>query len=150
MNEQELPRKVAQRLEEGLETISPAVSRRLATAREAALSRVQRADALVGRSSSGTVGGALLASAPGRFLDRRILAPALALVLVLLGVLYWQQAQRVHQYRADARDYASARYADIDALDADVLGEELPVTAYLDQGFEVWLYHHSPASEQLP
>jgi hypothetical protein len=145
VNEQELPRKVAQRLEEGLETISPAISRRLATAREAALARVHGGEALVGRSA-----GALLAGAPGRFLDRRILAPALALVLALLGVLYWQQAQRVHQYHADAREYADARYADIDALDADVLGEELPVTAYLDQGFEVWLYHHSPASERRP
>ena len=149
MNEQELPRKVAQRLEEGLETISPAISRRLATAREAALARVHGGEALVGRSANGTVGAAL-AGAPGRFLDRRILAPALGLVLVLLGVLYWQQAQRVYREYANAREYADARYADIDDLDADVLGEELPVTAYLDQGFEVWLYHHSPASERQP
>jgi hypothetical protein len=141
VNEQELPRKVAQRLEEGLETIPPAISRRLRTAREAALARVQGREVLVARSANGTAGGAL-AGAPGRFLDRRILAPALALVLALLGVLYWQQAQRVQQ------DHADAPYADIGDFDADVLGDELPVTAYLDQGFEVWLYHHSPASEQ--
>jgi len=137
VNEQELPRKVAQRLEEGLETIPPAVSRRLRTAREAALARIQGGEVLVGRSPGGA-----LAGAPGRFLDRRLLAPALALVLALLGVLYWQQAQRVQH------DYADARDADIGDFDADVLGDELPVTAYLDQGFEVWLYHHSPASEQ--
>jgi hypothetical protein len=137
VNEQELPRKVAQRLEEGLEAIPPAVSYRLRAARDAALARVQGRELLVGRSRAGA-----LAGAPGRFLDRRFLAPALALVLALLGVLYWQQAQRVQQ------NYADTRYADIDDLDADVLGDELPVTAYLDQGFEVWLYHHSPASEQ--
>jgi hypothetical protein len=33
-------------------------------------------------------------------------------------------------------------------VDADVLAEELPVTAYLDQGFEVWLYHATAATEQ--
>jgi hypothetical protein len=33
-------------------------------------------------------------------------------------------------------------------VDADVLVEELPVTAYLDQGFEVWLYHATAATEQ--
>lgn len=136
MNQQELPRKVAQRLEEGLETIPPAIARRLRTAREAALARVQGDEVLVGRSRGGT-----LAGAPGRFVDRRLLAPALALVLALLGVLYWQQAQRVQQN-------ADARYADMGDLDADVLGDELPVTAYLDQGFEIWLYHHSPAREQ--
>jgi hypothetical protein len=136
VNQQELPHKVAQRLEEGLETIPPAIARRLRTAREASLARAQGGEVLVGRSRGGT-----LAGAPGRFVDRRLLAPALALVLALLGVLYWQQAQRVQQN-------ADARYADIGDLDADVLGEELPVTAYLDQGFEIWLYHHSPAREQ--
>ena len=137
MNEQELPRKVAQRLEEGLETLPPAIARRLRTAREAALARVEGYEIPVGRSPVG-----VLAGPPGRYRDRRLLAPVLALVLVLLGVLYWQQAQRVQQ------DYANAQFADIGDLDADELGDELPVTAYLDQGFEVWLYHHSPASAQ--
>jgi hypothetical protein len=138
VNEQELPRKVAQRLEEGLDTIPPAISYRLRAAREAALARVEGREVLVGRSAAGA-----LAGAPGRRFNPRILAPALALVLALLGMLYWQQAQqRLEQNHADAR------YADIGDFDADVLADELPVTAYLDQGFEVWLYHHSSASEQ--
>jgi hypothetical protein len=138
VNQQELPRKVAQRLEEGLETIPPAISYRLRSAREAALARAHAAEVLVGGSPAGA-----LAGGPARWLNRRLAAPALALVLVVLGMLYWQQAQQRLQ-----QDHADARYADIGGLDADVLADELPVTAYLDQGFEVWLYHHSPASEQ--
>lgn len=138
MNEQELPRKVAQRLEEGLETIPPAITYRLRAAREAALAHVEAPEVLVGGSPAGA-----LAGGPGRWLNRRLAAPALALVLAVLGMLYWQQAQQRLQ-----QDQAKARYADIGGFDADVLADELPVTAYLDQGFEVWLYHHSPASEQ--
>jgi hypothetical protein len=33
--------------------------------------------------------------------------------------------------------------ADYAELDAQVLSDELPVTAYLDTGFEVWLHHHA-------
>jgi uncharacterized protein DUF3619 len=35
----------------------------------------------------------------------------------------------------------STAKADLAELDAQVLSDELPVTAYLDQGFEVWLDH---------
>jgi hypothetical protein len=29
-----------------------------------------------------------------------------------------------------------------------VLTDDLPVVAYLDPGFEIWLYHHSPATAE--
>jgi hypothetical protein len=52
-------------------------------------------------------------------------------------VVYWQQAQRVQLHA----------YADNVEVDAEVLTDELPVTAYLDRGFEIWLYHETPASD---
>jgi hypothetical protein len=130
VNEQELGRKVAQRLEAGLDDI-PARSRyRLELARAAALARAQDRALPLGAAQ----GNVLTAAGLGP----RVLAPALTLVLLLAGVLYWQQAQRIQQ----------PGYADNADLDSALLSDELPVTAYLDQGFEIWLYHQTPASEE--
>jgi hypothetical protein len=59
-----------------------------------------------------------------------------ALVLAML-IIYWQQLQQpIHT--ADNAD-----------IDAQMLSDDLPVTAYTDLGFEVWLREHSPGpSEQ--
>ena len=126
MNEQELGRKVAHLLEAGLDDIPARQRYRLELARTAALARAQDRLAATGSRDGTAVLG---------ILRRRIAAPALALVLLLAGMLYWQQAQRV-------------QHSDDDDVDALVLTDELPVTAYLDHGFEIWLYHQSPASEQ--
>ena len=128
MNEQELGRKVAQALEAGLDDIPARHRYRLGLARAAALARAQ--DRVL---PLGTPQGHLLAAVWGR----RLLAPALALVLLLTGVVYWQQAQRIQPTYADTAD-----------VDTELLTDELPVTAYLDQGFEIWLYHETPASEE--
>lgn len=132
MNPQDLPRKLAQRLEEGLDSLSPVVAFRLRAARETALARARGGETVVERSAVG-----VLAGGASRNSGRRMLAPAVALVLALLGMLYWQQAHRLQHGGAEPPD-----------IDADLLTEELPVSAYLDRGFEVWLYHSTPASEQ--
>jgi hypothetical protein len=129
VNEQELGRKVAQLLEAGLDDIPPRPRYLLEQARTAALTHAR--DRVL---PLGTAQGNALAAGLGR----RVLAPALALVVLLAGVLYWQQAQRVHQ----------PSYADNADVDTQVLTEELPVTAYLDRGFEIWLYHETPAAQQ--
>jgi hypothetical protein len=126
VNEQELGRKVARLLEAGLDDIPARQRYRLELARTAALARAQDRLAAAGARDGSAVLG---------FLRHRVVAPALALVLLLAGMLYWQQAQRVQP-------------SDHDDVDALVLTDELPVTAYLDHGFEIWLYHQSPASEQ--
>ena len=128
MTAQDLPRKLVQRLEEGLDGLPPAAAYRLRAARETALERARGAQTLVTRSSAGVLAGGA---------GRRMLAPGIALVLALLGMLYWQQAQRLHRNSIESPD-----------IDAELLTEELPVSAYLDQGFEVWLYHSTSASEQ--
>jgi hypothetical protein len=128
VNEQELGHKIAQALEAGLDDIPARHRYRLGLARAAAVARAQ--DRVL---PLGTPQGHLLTAG----WSRRLLAPALALVLLLTGVVYWQQAQRIQPTYADNPD-----------VDTQVLTDELPVTAYLDQGFEIWLYHQTPASEE--
>jgi hypothetical protein len=126
VNEQELASRIAQRLEQSLDDLPPRTRYRLELARTAALARAQ--DAAVPLES---LGGGTVAAALGR----RLAAPALALVLLAAGVVYWQQAQH--------RGHPSGNDADVDSA---LLTDELPVTAYLDQGFEIWLYHDTPAA----
>lgn len=54
----------------------------------------------------------------------RVLLPVLLLVAGLLAIYTWQVEQRA---------------ADIEELDAMLLTSDLPIDAYLDRGFEVWL-----------
>jgi hypothetical protein len=54
-------------------------------------------------------------------------------------MLFWQQ---------QTRQVAPTQYADFADVDAEVLTDDLPVVAYLDPGFEIWLYHHSPATAE--
>jgi hypothetical protein len=51
------------------------------------------------------------------------------LILGLSVIVVWQRQP------APQPDYTE--------LDTQVLTDELPVTAYLDTGFEVWMYHHA-------
>jgi hypothetical protein len=117
MNEEDLAESIVRKLDEGLDSLPSGTLYRLRRARDAALSRAH-----LGESES-----RLPASA--RLLDRRVLIPLFALILGLSLVVVW------HQQSAPQPDYAE--------LDAQVLSDELPVTAYLDTGFEVWLYHYA-------
>lgn len=118
MNERELAESVVRRLDEGLESLPAGTLYRLRLARDAALSRAH-----LGASASwGSP------DAP-RLLGRRLLVPVFGLMLALSLLIVWHQQSTVQA------DYAE--------LDAQVLSDELPVTAYLDTGFEVWLHHHA-------
>ena len=130
MNEQDLGKRIAQRLDGGLDAISSSVIYRLRAAREAALERAHQHEPAIG-----LVGGTL-SGMPGWLSNRRFLAPLTALVLAIL-IIYWQQLQQ------------PAHTADNADIDAQMLSDDLPVTAYTDLGFEVWLREHSPRpSEQ--
>lgn len=124
MNDQELAARIVRQLDLSLEDLPPRTVYRLRAAREAALARAS------GQES--------VAPAPVRFgargqtlsmLNRRLLVPVFALIVGLSAVLLWRQDT------PPSSDYAE--------LDAQVLADELPVTAYLDTGFEIWLYHHT-------
>jgi hypothetical protein len=115
MNERELAEGVVRKLDEGLESLPAGTLYRLRLARDAALSRAH-------------LGTAAPLDAP-RLLGRRLLIPVFGLMLALSLLVVW------HQQSAMQPDYAE--------IDAQVLSDELPVTAYLDSGFEVWLHHHA-------
>ena len=126
MKEKDLGPRVASHLDQGVEHLPAAVVYRLRTAREAALAHA-REPALTHAGLGTLAGGPAV---------RRVVLP-LAALLLLLTMFYWQSLQQ------------PSHNGDVAELDADVLTDDLPVRAYLDQGFEVWLYHHSPpAAEQ--
>jgi len=120
MNEENFAERVAKHLDSGLDDLPAGTLYRLRLAREKALSQV-RDDELpdVPRAAAATL------------LSRRLLVPVFAVILMLSGLVVWQQ-QSIQSTRTELAE-----------LDAQVLSDELPVTAYLDQGFEVWLHHHT-------
>jgi hypothetical protein len=127
MTEQDLARRIARHLDEGTDQLPPSVLYKLRAARETALERAKE-PALT------HLGGGLLAGSAG---GRRLVGPLAGLVLLLLMVFYWQSLQQ-----------QSGQMNELAELDANVLTDDLPVTAYLDQGFEVWLYHHGTPDSQ--
>jgi hypothetical protein len=129
MNEQDLAKRIVSKLDEGLTDLSSGALYRLRVAHEAALSRAN-----AGRPGSGLAGGAWSGSGSASLLNRRVLVPLFGLILGLSVLLFWHQQQSQQQI---------SRQADYAELDAQVLTDELPVTAYLDTGFEIWLYHHT-------
>ncbi len=135
MTEQELVHTLVQHLDEGLETLPRSTLLRLQRAREAALARVPAFATDVRPASAGGVPHA----GHGWSLNSRVAAALFAFTFALLGMLYWQQQV---QY---VRSPYDAEFADVDA---EVLTDELPVVAYLDPGFEIWLYHHTPAARE--
>ena len=132
MNDAELGRPIASPLEEGLAALPPRVARRLALARAQALARY----ADVAQDAPRRGGGGRADRVP-RAVSPRLVAPVFGLVLALIVMFYWQESQRLESNYADNAD-----------LDAQMLADELPVTAYLDQGFEIWLYHQTPVDAQ--
>ena len=125
MNDQdELARRIARLLDESADAVGPTQRERLIAARKLALARhhEQPAHALVPAWAGGIA----------RFTERRVfgvqyLIPIAALVLGLAGVAY------MHTPVAP----------DIADIDAGLLTDELPLDAYLDQGFDSWLKRSS-------
>lgn len=124
--------KVRHALNEQLDTLPPSTATRLAAARQAALAR-KKADAPARLAQhaprlgvAGSVGqlfssSRLSLAAMGR---AGAILPLLALVAGLAGVYQYEQERRI---------------AELAALDAAVLSDELPLTAYLDHGFNQYL-----------
>jgi hypothetical protein len=120
MNEEELAARVAKYLDSGLDDLPAGTLYRLRLAREKALSQLRDDELPDVSRAAGT-----------SLFSRRLLVPVFAVILMLSGLVVWQQ-QTIQSTRTELAE-----------LDAQVLSDELPVTAYLDQGFEVWLHHHT-------
>lgn len=122
--------RVRRALDEASDAPSPNIAARLAAARQEALARkkpepvavVQPALAGVGSVQAPDVGG------PRRAFDRLgrlgLLWPLAALVIGLAGIAYWEHQQHIQ---------------DLADIDAAVLSDELPLSAYADHGFNAYL-----------
>lgn len=123
-DQDELARRIAKLLDESAENVGPAQRERLSAARKLALAAHQGQAAPVWLPAwAGNV---------SRFTERRVmgvqyLLPIAALVLGLAGVAY------IH----------TGPSSEIADLDAGLLTDELPINAYLDQGFDSWLKRSS-------
>ena len=121
MNDREsrLARGITRQLDEGLNDIDPLALARLRAAREIAVAALERRPALALAPDSGSTArqGVL------HYFNPRYLLPAAALLLAIVGTVYWQQSQ-------------TDEMADIDAK---LLSGDLPIDAYLDKGLDSWL-----------
>jgi hypothetical protein len=120
-------------LDESAASLPSATTVRLTAARKAALARKKAEPVLVRVPSLAAAGvGAGMASLPGALPPRRRSAlarfalawPLAALVAGLFAIAYFEDQQR------------TAELADIDAA---MLSDDLPLTAYLDHGFNAYL-----------
>jgi hypothetical protein len=118
MNEAQFAHRVRHLLNEGAK-LDPGQAARLRAAREQALSayRPERADHSLVGGAAARLGG--LAG-----LSLRVLLPLAILGAAFAATYGWQQRQRA---------------AEVEELDAQLLSGELPIDAYLDQGFAAWL-----------
>jgi hypothetical protein len=115
--------RVRHALNDNLDHLPASTTERLAAARARALSR-KKADAPLRqrqRQSGFQVGALFSPAGLGRL---AVAAPLLAMVFGLAGVYQYEQQQHI---------------AELAELDAAVLADELPLTAYLDHGFNAYL-----------
>ncbi|MBU6494494.1 MAG: DUF3619 family protein [Burkholderiales bacterium] len=123
---------IRQALDESASQLPAGAAERLAAARRQAIARKKPEARIVREPVLVTAMGAPLglgagSRRPGGLLNRfGLLLPLLALILVLAGISYWERQQRIN---------------DLADIDAAVMSDELPLSAYLDHGFDVYLKH---------
>ena len=128
MNRQdELGARISKLLDEGAEGLAAESRERLAAARRQALLRHKE----VAATAPGWVPA--WAGPISRFTEQSVLGvryviPFAALVLGLMGVVYM---------------HTGTVSSDIADIDAGLLTDDLPINAYLDQGFDSWLKRSS-------
>jgi hypothetical protein len=118
MNEREFATKIKEHLNFGTNRLDAHVSKRLRAARERALDAFQPEHAHAFHWA-GAHGGH---STHKRHPALRRWLPLAILLAALGGAVYWQQTM-----------------LDDDDVDAALLGDDLPLNAYLDHGFSEWL-----------
>lgn len=124
MNEREFGLKIKQQLDRSLD-LDAATLERLRFARGQALARQRVTEPAFALAWVDAVAGRLWGSPAAA----GIAAAGAALILLLVGVQYWQQSPTVEEI------------ADIDAA---LLSSDLPINAYLDKSFDTWLKRSQP------
>ena len=115
----ELARGIAQQLDRGLDMIEPLALARLRSAREIAVAAMERRPAL----ALAPVDGSGSRSGVSHYFNPRYVLSAIALLLAIMGTVYWQTQQN----------------DDVTDIDAKLLSGDLPIDAYLDKGLDTWL-----------
>lgn len=118
--------RVRHALNEKLDDLPASTTDRLAAARQAAMSRKKaHVEVRVTSLATATAGGSGFMSDPLGWLSRFSVAlPLVLLVGGMVGVYQYEQQQSI---------------AELAELDAAVLSDELPLSAYLDHGFNAYL-----------
>jgi hypothetical protein len=120
MNEQELAKRIAGQLDQGLSGIDQGTANRLQAARSLALEHFGQHQSVLGMAWAGHGS----ASHHHGWSGYRLWLPLIALVLGLFAInLYWQNSLN----------------GDVSEIDAGLLGGDLPIHAYLDKDFGKWL-----------
>jgi hypothetical protein len=119
MNEAQFANRVRHVLNEGLD-LDAGLAARLRTARERALDAYPASAHGLAPLSGGAA--ARLGGLGG--ISLRVVLPAVILCVAFVATYGWQRQQRA---------------AEIEELDAQLLTGDLPIDAYLDQGFAAWL-----------
>ena len=120
MNESKLGNKIAQLLNRSLDDIEQHTLNRLQSARRASLEKNYRVvETLVTAGDSPTIRGE-----NSSYFNAKNLISLVTLLLVLAGASYWQTLQYGDQN---------------EEIDIMLLADDLPINAYLDNEFDVWL-----------
>jgi hypothetical protein len=122
MNEQDLAKRIAGHLDQGLAGMDQGTASRLQAARFRAMEHFGQQQSTAGMVLAGH-GHSSRSHHHGRP-GYRVWLPLLVLILGLFAInLYWQ----------------SRLTSDVSEIDAGLLGGELPIRAYLDKDFGKWL-----------
>lgn len=135
MNEMQFARRIRELLDENLD-LGPETNARLKAIRERALARHRT----FAPTSAVWSGRGVLAQLHGpEALFNQLLLPAAVIVVIAIAFGAWQRAgvQREQFLELQQRAKATAE------IDAGLLTSELPLDAYLDQGFVAWLSDES-------
>lgn len=127
MNDTELGQRLARRLDACVDDLDPRILRRLQASRELAMEQLQEpVQALATGSGAarlpGPLLGPLLGPLAGAF-RHRLFLPAAVLLLGLVTIYVWQ----------------GSGITSNDGEELELLGDELPINAYLDKGFQQWI-----------
>ncbi len=125
MKEREFANKVRHLLNQGAHDIDRPTADKLKNARQVALARQKLAPAQLSLAGIGHMATNVLLP------QARTLVALLGLALAVIGVTYWNNYQQA---------------AENEEIDSALLSDELPINAYLDRGFHVWL--EQPSSPQ--
>jgi hypothetical protein len=124
-SEQQTAQAIIQVLDQSTQQIPPNTLRKLAAARQHALTHYPETPTWV----PAWAGQWLTYSAGRRSHSFRYALPMVVLIFGLLGLTYWQTTTSLSNEIAD--------------IDSRLLTDELPIDAYLDKGFDSWLKRQS-------